>query len=318
MGRYLIRRLIQSFFTLAAISIVIFGILSLAPGDPLGEFATNPNISPTLQAQIRESYGLDEPVHVQYISWAREWVTGNWGRSFGGAGDVRDYVFGRVPVTLAVIGSSFLVGLLIAIPIGVLSAVKQYSAFDQLATTFAFLGFSIPTFFSGIVLIYIFSVRLLDTPFALPFVFNSQVDDVWGNVKQAILPVAVLAMFNAAGLMRFVRASMLETLNQDYVRTARAKGLRERLVIVAHAMRNALIPVVTIIALRLPGVFGGAIITETIFRIPGIGSALITAINNSDTPVVMSITFAVAVLVVLFNIVADVLYAFLDPRIAYD
>ncbi len=318
MGRYLIRRLIQSFFTLAAISIVIFGILSLAPGDPLGEFATNPNISPTLQAQIRESYGLDEPVHVQYISWAREWVTGNWGRSFGGAGDVRDYVFGRVPVTLAVIGSSFLVGLMIAIPIGVLSAVKQYSAFDQLATTFAFLGFSIPTFFSGIVLIYIFSVRLLDTPFALPFVFNSQVDDVWGNVKQAILPVAVLAMFNAAGLMRFVRASMLETLNQDYVRTARAKGLRERLVIVAHAMRNALIPVVTIIALRLPGVFGGAIITETIFRIPGIGSALITAINNSDTPVVMSITFGVAVLVVLFNIVADVLYAFLDPRIAYD
>lgn len=318
MGRYLIRRTIQSIFTLAAISIVIFGILSLAPGDPLGEFATNPNISPALQAQIRESRGLDDPVHVQYVLWAKAWVTGDWGASFSGGSDVKDYVFGRIPVTIAVIGSSFIIGLLIAIPIGVLSAVKQYTAFDQAATTFAFLGFSIPTFFSGIVLIYVFSVQLHDTPFALPFVFNSQVDDVWGNVKQAILPVAVLALFNAAGLMRFVRASMLETLNQDYVRTARAKGLRERFVILAHAMRNALIPVVTIIALQIPGVFGGAIITETIFRIPGIGSALITAIQNADTPVVMAITFGVAVLVVLFNIVADVLYALLDPRIAYD
>jgi peptide/nickel transport system permease protein len=200
----------------------------------------------------------------------------------------------------------------------VISAVKQYSLFDQLATTFAFLGFSIPTFFSGIVLIYVFSVILQDTPFSLPFVYNSQVTGVWNNVKQAIMPVAVLGLFNAAGLMRFVRASMLETLNQDYVRTARAKGLREQVVIVLHAMRNALIPVVTIIALQVPAVFGGAVITEQIFRVPGIGSALISGILSRDTPVVMAITFGVAILVVIFNVVADLLYAALDPRITYD
>ena len=318
MGRYLIRRLLLSLVTLVAISIVIFSILALAPGDPLGEFATNPNVPPELQEKIRESYGLDDPIHIRYVSWAREYVQGNWGESFTSKMPVREYVFNRVPVTLAVIGSSFVVGILIAIPLGVISAVKQYSLFDQLATTFAFLGFSIPTFFSGIVLIYIFSVLLQDTPFSLPFVYNSQVDGLWNNVKQAIMPVAVLGLFNAAGLMRFVRASMLETLNQDYVRTARAKGLREQAVIVLHAMRNALIPVVTIIALQVPGVFGGAVITEQIFRVPGIGRALIDGILSRDIPVVMAIAFGVAILVVIFNVVADLLYATLDPRITYN
>jgi peptide/nickel transport system permease protein len=318
MGRYLIRRLLLSMITLVAISVVVFSILALAPGDPLGEFATNPNVPPELQAKIRESYGLDDPIHIRYLSWGWQYIQGNWGESFSSKMPVSEYVFARVPVTLAVIGSSFVVGILVAIPLGVISAVKQYSLFDQLATTFAFLGFSIPTFFSGIVLIYVFSVMLQDTPLSLPFVYNSQVTGVWPNVKQAIMPVAVLGLFNAAGLMRFVRASMLETLNQDYVRTARAKGLREQVVIVLHAMRNALIPVVTIIALQVPAVFGGAVITEQIFRVPGIGSALISGILSRDTPVVMAITFGVAILVVIFNVVADLLYAALDPRITYD
>jgi peptide/nickel transport system permease protein len=183
--------------------------------------------------------------------------------------------------------------------------------FDQFATTFAFLGFSLPTFFSGLVVIVIFSVKLG----WFPFVFDSTVTGFWPNVKQAIMPISVLALAGSASLTRFVRASMLEVISQDYVRTARAKGLHEQTVIVFHAVRNAMIPVVTIIALQIPEIFGGAIITEQIFRVPGIGSALIVAIGGKDTPTVMAITFGVAILVVLFNVIADLIYAFLDPRI---
>jgi peptide/nickel transport system permease protein len=206
-----------------------------------------------------------------------------------------------------------LLSILVAVPIGVLSALKQYSLFDQAATTFAFLGFSIPTFFSGILMILIFSVYLG----WFPFVYDSQVTGFLPTVKQAIMPIIVLGLAGAAQLMRFVRASMLETITQDYVRTARAKGLREKSVVVLHAMRNALIPVVTVIALQVPEIFGGAIITEQIFRIPGIGRALIDGIYSKDVPVVMAITFGIAVLVVLFNVIADILYAVLDPRIRY-
>lgn len=314
MGRYLIRRGLVSVVTIMAISVVIFGILALAPGDPLGEFATNPNVPPERRAEIRRNLGLDDPIPVQYGKWASQYLQGDWGTSFSTKTGVREYVLGRIPVTLGVIGSAFLLGVLVAIPIGVISAFKQYSLFDQFATTFAFLGFSIPTFFSGIVLIYIFGIRLQDTPFGLPFVFDRQ-GSFWDNVQQSIMPVLVLGLAGAAALTRFVRASMLETLNQDYVRTARAKGLREQTVLIAHAMRNALIPVITIIALQIPEILGGAVITEQIFRVPGIGSALISAILAADTPVVMAITFGVAILVVLFNVIADVLYAALDPRI---
>ena len=206
-----------------------------------------------------------------------------------------------------------MLSILVAVPIGVFSAIKQYSLFDQAATTFAFLGFSIPTFFSGILMILIFSVYLG----WLPFVYDSQVTGFLPNVKQSIMPIMVLGLAGAAQLMRFVRASMLETISQDYVRTARAKGLREQSVVVLHAMRNALIPVVTVLALQVPEIFGGAIITEQIFRIPGIGRALIDGIYSKDVPVVMAITFGIAVLVVLFNVIADILYAVLDPRIRY-
>ena len=203
-----------------------------------------------------------------------------------------------------------MLSILIAIPIGVISALRQYSAFDQISTTFAFLGFSLPTFFSGLVLIVIFSFKL-DW---FPFVYDKTVTGFWPNVKQSILPVTVLALAGSAELTRFVRASMLEVISQDYVRTAgrRAAGAKRDLF---HAMRNAMIPVVTILALQIPTIFGGAIITEQIFRIPGIGSLLIESINSADDPVVMGISMGIAILVVLFNIIADVIYALLDPRI---
>jgi peptide/nickel transport system permease protein len=312
-AQYLIRRGIISIISLIAISMVVFSILALAPGDPLGELAVNPNIPPEVRESIREKYGLNDPIHERYWKWASGYVRGDWDTSLTTKSSVRDYIFDRLPITIMIVGSAFVLGILIAVPVGVISALKQYSLFDQFATTFAFIGFSIPTFFSGLLLIVLFSVKL-DW---LPFVFDNQVSGVWPNLKQAIMPITVLGLAGSAQLTRFVRASMLETINQDYVRTARAKGLREQTVVILHAMRNALIPVVTIIALQVPEIFGGAVITEQIFRVPGIGRALVDGINARDVPVVMAITFGVAILVVLFNVIADVLYAVLDPRIKY-
>jgi len=295
------------------ISMVVFGILALAPGDPLGQFAANPDIPPEVRQNIRRQLGLDQPVPVRYAKWATAFLHGDWGYSFASRVPVDRLVLQRLPTDLWVVGSSYLLAVLVAIPIGVLSAVKQYSMFDQAATTLAFVGFSLPTFFTGILFIIVFSVRL----HWLPFVYNVQVTDPVLMVKQSVMPVAVLTLFNAAGLMRFVRSSMLDNVGQDYVRTALAKGLRSSRVIVRHVLRNGMIPVVTLLALGLPAVFTGAIITEQIFRVPGIGSLLIASIQNSDTPVIMCITFIYAILVVLSNIVADVVYGLLDPRIRY-
>lgn len=311
MAQYLIRRGIISIFTLVAISMVVFFILALAPGDPLAEYAKNPNVPPELRAKLRKEMGLDDPIPVQYWRWAENYVQGDWLESLVMKQPVKDVIFSRIPTTLGIVGSAFLISLLIAIPVGVASALKQYSLFDQFATTFAFLGFSLPTFFTGLLFILLFSVKL-DW---LPFVYDASVEGFWATLQQSIMPIMVLALAGSASLTRFVRASMLEVISQDYVRTARAKGMREQTVILFHAMRNAMIPVVTIIALSIPEIFGGAIITEQIFRVPGIGSLLVSSIGAKDTPMVMAITFGIAILVVIFNVVADVLYAILDPRI---
>ncbi|HYM91982.1 MAG TPA: ABC transporter permease [bacterium] len=313
MTAYITRRLLTSIPTLILISMVVFGILALAPGDPLGQFAANPDIPPEVRQNILHQLGLDEPIPIRYVKWATSFLRGNWGYSFASHVEANGLILQRLPTDLWVVGSAYLAAVVVAIPIGVLSAIKQYSLFDQIATTAAFIGFSLPTFFTGVLLIIIFSVKLR----WLPFIFNVQVTDPVGMLKQSVMPVAVLALFQSAGLMRFVRSSMLDNVSQDYVRTARAKGVREQVVIIRHVLRNGLIPVVTLLALGLPAVFTGAVVTEQIFRVPGIGSLLITSIQNSDTPVVMAITFVYAILVVMFNLVADVIYGLLDPRIKY-
>ncbi len=313
MTAYIARRLLTAVPTLVLISMVVFGILALAPGDPLGQFAANPDIPPEVRLNIRHQLGLDQPIPVRYVRWAGAFLRGDWGYSFASRMPVSALVLQRLPTDLGVVGSAYLAAVAVAIPIGVLSAVKQYSLFDQVATTCAFIGFSLPTFFTGVLLIVLFSVRL----HWLPFIYNVQVRDPVGMLKQAIMPVSVLALFQAAALMRFVRSSVLDHVGQDYVRTARAKGVPEGRVVRRHVLRNGLIPVVTLLALGLPAVFTGAVITEQIFRVPGIGSLLIASIQNSDTPVVMAITFVYSILVVLFNLVADVLYGLLDPRIRY-
>ena len=218
-----------------------------------------------------------------------------------------------------VVGIAFLISVLLALPIGILSAVKQYSVFDHLATGFAFIGFSVPTFFTGVLFIIIFSERLHWLPSMYQSTIRAEGFDWLGQqIKQSIMPITVLALFQTATLVRFTRASMLENLPQDYVRTARAKGVAEVAVINRHVVRNSLIPVVTLLALSAPGIFAGALITEQIFTVPGIGALLIDSILKSDTPVVMAITFTFSILVVFFNLLADIIYGVLDPRIRYD
>ncbi|HEV2153280.1 ABC transporter permease [Bradyrhizobium sp.] len=317
MSQYVLRRLLIAIPSLLGISAVLFFVLALAPGDPFSELATNPNVPPEVQAALRAKFGLDDPIYLRYLHWLTAMAHGDWGFSFVSRMDVDKLILQRLPATLYVIGSAQVLALLIAIPVGVYAATKPYSLFDQIANTLAFVGFSLPTFFTGILFILIFSVTL-DW---LPFVYSTDVKGtgirwVLEMVRQAIMPVAVLGLFQAASMTRFVRSAMLDVIRLDYVTTARAKGLGQATVIVKHVMRNAMIPVVTLIALQMPAVFGGAIVTEQIFRIPGIGSLLISSILSNDTPVVMAVTFVFACLVVLFNLIADVLYGWLDPRIS--
>jgi len=319
MGRYVLRRLLFAMPTLLGISMVIFAILALAPGDPLAQFAADPSVPPEVRERIRENLGLNDPWYIRYVKWLAALLRGDWGYSFASRVPVLDLIAQRLPQTLQVVGVAYLVAILMGIPIGIISAVRPYSLFDNLATTFAFIGFSVPTFFTGLLLILIFSVRLN----WLPFIYDSTLrvtdwETFTRQVRQMLMPVTVLALFQTGSLTRFVRAAMLENLPADYARTARAKGLSEQAVVLRHVFRNSMIPVVTLLALGVPTIFTGAIVTEQIFRINGIGELLIKSIQNSDTPVVMAITFIFAVLVVVFNLIADVLYGILDPRIRYD
>ncbi|MEO7116366.1 MAG: ABC transporter permease, partial [Caldimonas sp.] len=292
MGRYLLRRLLIALPSLLGISVVLFTVLALAPGDPFSEMALNPNVPPEVQANLRLQFGLDDPVWQRYFHWLFAMLKGDWGFSFISRVDVDTLIWQRVPVTLGVIGASQVLALAIALPVGIYSAARPYSWFDRIASTLAFVGFSLPTFFTGLLLILLFSIKL-DW---LPFVYRADLAATgwawwWAQIKQSIMPIAVLGLFQGAGWTRYVRSAVLDVIRLDYVTTARSKGLRERAVIMKHVVRNALIPVVTLVALTMPQVFGGAIVTEQIFRVPGIGSLLIDAILRNDTPVIMAVTF---------------------------
>ena len=304
--------------TLIAISVIIFTILALAPGDPLGEFASNPAITAEVRENIRKSLGLDQPTYIRYFKWFNSFMRGDMGYSFNSRSPVSELLWQRLSTTFLIVGTAYILGLAIAFPLGIISAIKRYSITDQIITTVAFLGFSTPPFFTGLLFIIIFSVQLG----WFPFIFNStlQVTD-WQSfveqVRQSIMPICVLALYQSAILMRFIRSAVLDELKQEYVTTALSKGLSKFAVIRRHVLRNALIPVVTLIALDIPAIFTGALVTEQVFRVPGIGALLIDSIYRSDTPVVMAITFIYAILIVLFNLIADVVYAVLDPRVKY-
>ena len=337
MLRYAIRRLLFAIPTLLAISFVVFALLDLAPGDPTAQLPLT--IPPETRELIRQSLGLGQPFPVRYVRWLEQFLANEplnliealFGVEIGDSearlrvsswatrSPVVDLIAQRLPQTITVVGTSYLVAILIAVPVGVFSAYRQYSMFDQVGTFITMVGFSVPTFFTGTVLIVIFS-GLLGW---LPSIYDTthRVTDLASfgyQLKQMAMPVMVLALFSAAQISRFTRAAVLDTLHQEYVRTARAKGLSEPLVILVHVLRNSMIPVVTVIALGLPTTFAGAIITEQIFRINGVGALLIGAIEGADIPTVQTVTFIFAGLVVFFNLVADLLYGMLDPRIRYD
>ncbi len=318
MTQYLIKRLLIAIPTLIAISLVLFTILALAPGDPLGEFASNPSITEEVRENIRKSLGLDQPIYIRYIKWFFAFIRGDLGYSFTSRSPVLELILQRLPTTLWVVGTAYIFSILIAFPLGVISAIKRYSLLDQLITTFAFLGYSLPTFLTGLLLIVIFSVQLN----WFPFIYNSTLEitnfsSFIEQIKQSIMPITVLALYQSAVLMRFIRSAILDELTHDYVRTAQAKGLKSFAILKNHIIRNALIPVVTLIALDIPTIFTGALVTEQIFRVPGIGALLIDSIQRSDTPVVMAITFIYGILIVIFNAIADLTYGFLDPRVRY-
>ncbi|MFO7299697.1 MAG: ABC transporter permease [Actinomycetes bacterium] len=339
MGRYVIRRLLLAIPTLIAIGFVIFTILDLAPGDPTANLPLN--IPPEVREQIRQALGLGEPFLVRWLKWMQlmfineplhiiesifNICIGDCDSririvSWAGRAPALDIIWERLPQTLWVMGFAFVIGVLIAIPVGVISAYKQYSWFDNIGTFFTMIGYSVPTFFTGLVAIVIFAVKLkwfpsfYDTRHVVDW---TDWDSIVKQFKQMVMPVTVLSLFNAAALTRFTRAAVLDNLNEDYVRTARSKGLAERPVVTVHVLRNSMIPVITLIALQVPGIFAGAIITEQIFRINGMGALLITAIGQSDVPMVQTLTFMFAALIVVFNLIADVAYGLLDPRIRYD
>jgi len=342
MVRFIIRRLFVAVPTLAAISLVIFLVLDLAPGDPTGNLPLT--VPPEVREAMREAMGVNEPTWKKYLLWVNQFFvveprfifedfTGveifdyedpenpppvrilSW----QSRGPVFDTILERLPQTLWVMGLSYVFGALIAIPLGIVTAYRQYSWIDNVGTFFALIGYSVPTFVLGLLFIYVFSVWLGWFPtFYDPSLEVADWPTFVEQVKQIIMPVTVLSFFNAAITSRFMRSSMLDNLNLDYVRTARSKGLTEWVVVMIHVVRNSLIPVVTLLALQIPGIFSGAIITEQIFKINGIGQLLIVAIQNGDIPAVQTITFIFAILIVMFNIVADVLYGILDPRIRYD
>ncbi len=332
---FTIRRLVLAVPTLLFISLVIFLLLELAPGDPMAQVPLT--VPPDVKEKMREALGLGEPLYVRFWKWIVQffWIEPQvlidhmFGTSFS-EGDLRviswqtrspvmDIVVQRIPQTLWVVGTAYVVAILIALPIGIYSAYRQYSIFDQAGTFVSMIGFSVPPFFSGVLVIVIFSVNLGWFPsiYDTTLVVNDW-DSFVKQLQQMIMPVMVLALQITAQLSRFMRGSMLDNLNQDYVRTARAKGLSEYTVVMVHVLRNSMIPVVTVIALGVPAIFGGAIITEQVFKVNGIGQLLIGALQANDLPMVQTLTFIFAVLIVLFNLVADVLYGLLDPRIRYD
>jgi peptide/nickel transport system permease protein len=332
---YTLRRLLLAIPTLLLISLVIFLLVDLAPGSPASEIPLT--VPPEVRQKILESLGVNEPVHIRYLLWLKQFfwveplvaVDNLFGTTFSeGMQRIISYqsrspVFSiigeRIPQTLTVIGTAYLVGVLIALPIGIYSAYRQYSVFDQAGTLFAMIGFSVPTFFTGTLFIIIFAVWLG----WFPTKYDTTLEVVdwetfWQQVRQMAMPVMVLGLANAAAISRYMRSSMLENMGQDYVRTARAKGMSERTVVLKHVLRNSLIPVVTVIALGIPSIFGGAIITENLFGVNGIGAMLIQAIRGNDLPMVQTLAFIFAILIVLFNLIADLLYGMLDPRIRYD
>jgi peptide/nickel transport system permease protein len=323
MAAYTARRLLQAVPLLLLISVTVFALLHVIPGGPMAAYENNPDITAEDLARLEHDLGLDAPLYVQYVNWLKAILQGDWGYSLASKRPVLVEIGDRLPNTIYLMGIATLATLLIAIPIGILSALRQYSLMDHVATTVAFMGQSIPIFWFGLILIIVFHVLLRNPWTGLPLFPGGgmytlgQPFSILDRVRHLILPVSMLAVATAATYTRYMRASMLEVIGQDYVRTARAKGAATRRVVFKHAFKNAAIPVVTILALDLPVLFNGAVFTETIFSWPGMGRLFIESAFRLDYALLMAIILMSAALTVFFNLLADLTYAYLDPRIRY-
>lgn len=318
MTTYILRRVLQAIPILFLLSVFLFGVVRLMPGGPLAQAERNPNVTPEQLAALRVRLGLDQPLPVQYAKWVRAFVLeGDWGYSIKFRRPVAEMIWERVPATLILFGAGFIVMLLFAIPIGVYSAIKPYSLFDNIITTFSFAGQSVPVYWLGLVLIVVFYLNVQLFPAGGMYTIGRE-GDILDLLWHLALPIMAMSFSWIAWYSRFLRSSMRDTLNEDFIRTARAKGLSLRTVHFRHALRNALLPLVTLIALDLPSVFGGAVFIETIFAWPGMGRLFWDAAKGRDYPILLAVMMIYAALTLLFNLIADIVYGFLDPRIRYD
>ena len=320
MQTFIIRRLAQMVVLLLAISALVFLIINFAPGGPFDAIVFNSSgqVSQAQVERLNALIGLDKPWYERYVIWLANVARGDWGTSWGvAAGEpVTTVIFERLGATLLLMGLSTIISIAIAIPIGIYSAVRQYSWADYLVTALSYFGLAMPTFWFGIMMMIVFAVSLHWLPTS-GMATAGEPFDLMDRIRHLVMPVTVLSLIEVATISRFMRSSMLEVLSQDYLRTARAKGLRETVVVVKHAIRNALVPVITIVGLRIPVLFSGAIVTEAIFSWPGMGQVFYQAVLASDWPIAQAIIVITAFLVIFSNLLADILYAVVDPRIRY-
>lgn len=315
MRQYILRRLLQMIPILIGVSILMFAVIKATPGDPFSYLA-GPRIKKAQIDQMKRNLGLDKPLPLQYINWVKETATGNLGYSLRTGEEVKSLLKKRIPNTLILTMTAFVIGVGLAIPIGVISATRPYSLIDYAATTFAFMGISLPSFFTALIAIFFFAYTLRWVP-PNQMTTPGEPFNLWDMLHHLILPATVLGLREIASFSRYTRGSMMETMRQDYVRTARSKGVSERIVIYKHAFRNSMIPIVTLLGFTLPDLFGGAVIFETLFTWPGMGQLSVEAVNNRDFPLLMVTNMFFAILVLLGNLMADVLYVVVDPRIRY-
>ena len=323
MINYLIKRLLMMFPLFLGITLITFAVIHLAPGEPVEmQTAMNPKVSAEARERMRTFYGLDKPLHVQYLSWLKRMSSLDFGRSFAPDNrQVIDKISERIPITLALSIIALLLEFGLAIPIGIFAATRQDTLLDKGITVFVFVGFAVPMFWLALLLMYLFGVKLGWLPISGLHSLDSEsygtIRWLWDMLKHLVLPIAIATFGSLAGLSRYMRSTMLEVIRQDYITTARAKGLPERVVIFRHALRNALLPVITLLGFSIPGLIGGSVIFETIFAIPGMGQLFYMGVMSRDYPLVMGILVIVAFLTLVGNLLADISYAFADPRIRH-
>jgi peptide/nickel transport system permease protein len=313
---FFLRRLLSAIPVMFIITFATFVLMQMLPGGPLAAYENNPEISQDDIERLRHEMGLDRPIPVQYWAWLKNFVRGDWGYSFATKRPVLQEIWDRLPNTVYLTGFSLILALIIAIPVGIISATRQYSVFDHITTTLTYVGRSMPVYYSGLLLIIIFSIWLRWFPSGGMHTLGKEFSII-DSLRHLFLPMVSLSTLIAAKYVRFLRTSMLEVIHQDYIRTAAAKGLHERIIIFKHAFRNAAIPLVTVVAIDLPVLFAGALFTETVYSWPGMGRLLVDSATRFDYSIVMGIVAAIAFLVVLSNLIADVIYGILDPRITY-